>query len=369
MTRSRTPRTLLALLAAMAFGAAACGSDASDTSASEDADTTEATAEDTSDASDGATDGTEDEMDGEMDGEGDGEMDGEEHSDDALTVGFLPPGLEIPAFQGLLAGLEGYGGGRYGDTIEAVDAAFDPVVQAQTIDTWVELDQVDAIWIIPAGGEAVADSLLTAAESGIPIVAAGVPEDYGWDGLQENITFANIDNVAFGGGVGELMAACVNERLGGEAEVLYMGSDDPATSTEQINSSSLAALADGAPGATVLDELIAVANDVAGTQQVIESALQANPTSNAFMAGDAEATMAALNVYTAAGMDAQEICIVGNGGTDDQLAAVEAGEVFGVVAFDFEADLMQNLDELHRLAAAPGEVGEQLTIPINVVSG
>ena len=48
------------------------------------------------------------------------------------------------------------------------------------------------------------------------------------------------------------------------------------------------------------------------------------------MAGDAESTMAGLNVFTAAGKDPQEICIVGNGGTEDQIAAVEAGDLFGV---------------------------------------
>ena len=73
-----------------------------------------------------------------------------------LRIGFLPPGLEIPAFQGLWHGLEGYGGGRYGDEVVAVDAKFDPTAQVQTIEQWVQLEQVDGIWIIPVVAEAIA---------------------------------------------------------------------------------------------------------------------------------------------------------------------------------------------------------------------
>ncbi len=114
---------------------------------------------------------------------------------------------------------------------------------------------------------------------------------------------------------------------------------------------------------------MAIPNDVAGTQGVIESALQANPDAVGLMAGDAESTMAALNVFTAAGKSGQDICIVGNGGTDDQIAAVDAGDLFGVIAFDFEADLMQNVDELHALAQDPTAEGQVLTIPIKRIGG
>ena len=54
-----------------------------------------------------------------------------------LRIGFLPPGLEIPAFQGLWHGIEGYGGGRYGDEVVAIDAKFDPTAQVQAIEQWV----------------------------------------------------------------------------------------------------------------------------------------------------------------------------------------------------------------------------------------
>ena len=180
------------------------------------------------------------------------------------------------------------------------------------------------------------------------------------------VTFSAIDNVDFGKGIGDLMAACINERLDGEASVIYVGPSTPSESTTNINTSSQEALASGAPDAEIVQELVA-APDLAGTQQAVESALQGNPDSNGLMAGDAESTMAGLNAYTGAGMDPTEICIVGNGGTEDQIAAVEAGELYGVVAFDFVGDLAQNVDELHRLAADPTAEGQQLTVPISII--
>lgn len=376
LRRRRTTHRAVATFALTALALAACGSDddstestdtaaeTSDIPAATDAsetteattDTTEATtdATDAPAATDAATDGSAPAATGEA---------------EPLRIGFLPPGLEIPAFQGLWHGLEGYGGGRYGDEVVAVDAKFDPTVQVQTVEQWVELDQVDGIWIIPVAAEAVAPSLQAATDAGIVVIAGGVPSDYGFDAPPAGMTFTNIDNAEFGVGIGEMMADCVDERLGGEGQLLYIGSGQGSLSTDDINTSSKATLAEQAPGAEIVQELVAIPNDVAGTQGVIESALQANPDAVGLMAGDAESTMAALNVFTAAGKSGQDICIVGNGGTDDQIAAVDAGDLFGVIAFDFEADLMQNVDELHALAQDPTAEGQVLTIPIKRIGG
>ena len=372
----RTTHRAVAALALTAVALAACGSDddstdsteaaaqTSDSPAATDSPTTEATT-DTTEATTDATDAPPAATDAATDASAPAAT-GEA---EPLRIGFLPPGLEIPAFQGLWHGLEGYGGGRYGDEVVAVDAKFDPTVQVQTVEQWVELDQVDGIWIIPVAAEAVAPSLQAATDAGIVVIAGGVPADYGFDAPPAGMTFTNIDNAEFGVGIGEMMADCVDERLGGEGQLLYIGSGQGSLSTDDINTSSKATLAEQAPGAEIVQELVAIPNDVAGTQGVIESALQANPDAVGLMAGDAESTMAALNVFTAAGKSGQDICIVGNGGTDDQIAAVDAGDLYGVIAFDFEADLMQNVDELHALAQDPTAEGQVLTIPIKRIGG
>jgi ABC-type sugar transport system substrate-binding protein len=150
---------------------------------------------------------------------------------------------------------------------------------------------------------------------------------------------------------------------------LYVGGGEGSISVDDTNEAALATLAEHAPGAEIAQELLAIPNDVAGTQGVIESALQANPDANGLMAGDPEAAIPALNVFTAAGKSGQDICIVGNGGSEDQVSAVESGDLFGVVAFDFETDLMQNVDELHALAQDPTADGQVLTIPIIRIGG
>ncbi len=294
----------------------------------------------------------------------------EESAPDAepLRIGFLPPTLGIDAFQGLWHGLEGAGGGMFGDTVQAIDANFDPAVQIQTIDQWVQLDEIDALWVIPVAAEALKPSLEAATDAGVVVIAGGKPADYGFEGEVPGITFSDIDNVAFGKGIGDLMAACVNDRLGGESDVIYVGPNSANESTTNINTSSQEALAEGAPDATIVQELVA-ASDLAGTQTMVETAIQGNPGTDGYMAGDAESTMAGLNAYTNAGMDATSICIVGNGGGDDQVAAVDAGELYGVVAFDFEGDLIQNLTELHTMAADPTAPGQLLTVPITVIGG
>ena len=284
-----------------------------------------------------------------------------------LRIGFLPPSLEIPAFQGLWHGIEGYGGEVYGDEVVAVDAKNDPTVQVQTIEQWVELDQVDAIWVIPVAGDAIAPAIEAATEAGVAVIAGGVPADYGFDGPIPGITFSAIDNVDFGKGIGDLMAACINERLGRRGVGDLRRSEHAEREHHQHQRRARggprrrSARCRDRPGVGRRRRIMA------GTQQAVESALQGNPDSNGFMAGDAESTMAGLNAYSGAGMDPTEICIVGNGGTEDQIAAVEAGELYGVVAFDFVGDLAQNVDELHRLAADPSAEGQQLTVPISII--
>lgn len=283
----------------------------------------------------------------------------------ALRIGFLPPTIGVPAFQGLKAGLEG-AGQQLGDTILSDDAKGDPTKQLQTLQQWVRLGQVDALWVIPTAAKTIAPALKEAQAKGIVILAGGKPADYGFDGMQAGMTFSDVDNTAFGKGIGDLAAKCVTERLGGKASAIYVGPPSASESTTNINTSTKAALAAGAPGATLVQELVAKA-DLASTQIQVASALQGHPDSNMYVTGDAESTLAGLNAYTAAGKDPAKTCIVGNGGDDAQKKAVTAGTLYGIVAFDFVGDLMQNLQQLHTMAGAPTAQGKQLVVPITTI--
>jgi len=283
--------------------------------------------------------------------------------DGALRIGFSPFSMQIPAFIGLAEGLT-HAAEETGDTVITADAKGDPSTQLQQIQQWVELDQVDAIWVIPQAADAITSAIEDALAKGIVVVASGVPEDYGMEEGAAGISFSNVDNVAYGTQIGDLTAQCITERLDGKAEIIFLQSPSGAQSTAEINDSIKAAVADGAPDATFVNEQDAA--DRLGSAQIVSSALQAAPNANAIIATDDESSLGALDALKAAGKDPSELCVVGAGGNEEAVAAVDSGELYAEVAFDFVGDLGQNLGELHTLAADPSAPGQQLTIPIQV---
>ena len=283
--------------------------------------------------------------------------------DGALRIGFSPFSMQIPAFIGLAEGLT-HAAEESGDTVITADAKGDPSTQLQQIQQWVELDQVDAIWVIPQAADAITSAIEDALAKGIVVVASGVPEDYGMEEGAAGISFSNVDNVAYGTQIGDLTAQCITERLDGKAEIIFLQSPSGAQSTAEINDSIKAAVADGAPDAEFVNEQDAA--DRLGSAQIVSSALQAAPNANAIIATDDESSLGALDALKAAGKDPSELCVVGAGGNEEAVAAVDSGELYAEVAFDFVGDLGQNLGELHTLAADPSAPGQQLTIPIQV---
>ncbi|MEO8262948.1 MAG: substrate-binding domain-containing protein, partial [Pseudolysinimonas sp.] len=230
---------------------------------------------------------------------------------------------------------------------------------ASTITTTVTNDN-------PAA-EAVTSALVAAQAKGIVVIASGVPADYGFDGPQAGITFTNVDNADYGSKLGGLVADCINERLDGAGNIIYLQSPLGAQSSDEINEAVKAAIADGAPDSTIVNTQDAAA-DRLGNSQIIASAIQGAPDANVIVGTDDEATLGALDAAGQAGLDPTAICIVGAGGNEEAVQSVTDGKIYGEVAFDFEADLGQNLVELHALAADPTADGQQLTVPINLIT-
>lgn len=281
--------------------------------------------------------------------------------DGALRIGFSPFSLQIPAFIGLSEGLTGAAEAR-GDTVITADAKGDPSTQLQQIQQWVQLDQVDAIWVIPQVADALTSAIDEALAKGIVVIASGVPEDWGLEEGAAGVSFANVDNVAYGTQIGELAAECIAERLDGAGEIIFLKSPSGAASSAEITDAIKAAVADGAPDATFANEQDAA--DRLGSAQIVSSALQAAPNANAVIATDDESSLGALDALKAAGKTPSDLCLIGAGGNEEAVAAVDGGELYAEVAFDFVGDLQQNLEEMHILAEDPSAPGRQLTIPI-----
>lgn len=285
--------------------------------------------------------------------------------DTSLRIGFSPFSMQIPAFIGLADGLT-HAAEEAGDTVITADAKGDPSTQLQQIQQWVQLDQVDAIWVIPQSAEAISSAIDEALAKGIVVVASGVPEDYGMEEGAAGITFSNVDNVAYGTEIGALTAQCITERLDGQGEIIFLQSPSGAQSTAEINDAIHAAVEDGAPDATFVNEQDAA--DRLGSAQIVSSALQAAPDANSLIATDDESSLGGLDAFKAAGKNPADLCLVGAGGNEEAVQAVKDGELYAEVAFDFIGDLMQNLDALHQMALDPSAPGQQLTIPITTIT-
>jgi len=285
--------------------------------------------------------------------------------DSALKIGFSPFTLQVPALKGVADGLTAIAGSQ-GDTVVTADPKNDPSTQLQQLQQWVQLDQVDAIWVIPTDGKAVAAALTQAQAKGIVVIASGVPADYGFDGPQAGMTFTEIDNEAYGVKLGELTAQCIDEKLGGAGKVIFLTSPQGASSSKLINDSVVETLASKSPDTTVVNQQ--EASDRLGSQQTVSSALQGAPDANVMVGTDDESTLGGLAAFTQAGKSADDTCVLGAGGNDEAQAAVKSGDLFADVAFDFQADIAQNIGELHKLAADPTAEGSQIVTPITVVT-
>ena len=285
--------------------------------------------------------------------------------DKALRIGFSAFSLQIPALKGLADALTGVAASQ-GDTVVTADPKGDPSTQLQQLQQWIDLGQVDAIWVIPAAAEAVTSALKSAQEKGIVVIASGVPADYGFDGLQAGITFTNVDNADYGSKLGGLAAQCITERLDGKGNIIYLQSASGQQSGDSINTAVKEAITSGAPDAKIVNTQEAA--DRLGSAQLVSSALQGNPDANTVVGTDDESSLGALDAFNQAGLDPTKTCIIGAGGNDEAVKDVNDGLLYGVVAFDFQTDLGQNLGEIHKLAADPSAKGGQLTTPIKVVT-
>lgn len=282
-----------------------------------------------------------------------------------LKIGFSPFTLQVPALKGLADGLTAVAKGQ-GDTVITADPKGDPSTQLQQLQQWVQLGQVDAIWVIPASPQAVAPAVKAAQAKGIVVIASGVPSDYGLTKGAPGITFTNVDNVAFGKQLGDSAAKCITERLGGKGQVIFLQSPSGQQSTGAINTNIKAALTAGAAGSKIVNQQ--AAKDRLGSQQSVSSALQGAPSANTLIATDDESTLGGLAAFQQAGKDPSKICVIGAGGNEEAVAAVKSGKVYSELSFDFQADLMQNLKELHTLGANPKAPGNSLTTPIKSVT-
>ncbi len=278
------------------------------------------------------------------------------------TIAFSPLALKIPAMKGLSEGVKGYGASK-GYNVIVQDPDLDPQKQVTDLRSVIESGRVGGAWVISVQPAALTDLVKTAQEKKVALKLNGVPEDYGLSGMQVGVSFSKIDYVNQGKAMGDELGACVNEKLGGNAKVIWMKDVAGTAGKAEKEKAQTDALSAAAPGATVVTEL--ETSTRAKAQTDVSAALQGNPDANAVLATNDEAALGALGAFAAAGKELP--CLVEAGGNEEVLKAVQAGKIYASVALQFQEDMVQSFDALIAMIEDPTKEGQQLTVPQKVI--
>ena len=281
---------------------------------------------------------------------------------DGGTIAFSPIALSIPAMKGLSEGVTHYGE-EQGYKVIVQDPNLDPQKQVTDLTSVVESGAVDGAWAIMIAPPAAAPLVQTALAKHVPLILNGTPADYGLDGLEPGISFSTIDYEAQGTAMGEELGNCINEKLDGQAKILYGESAPGTAGKEEQDKAIKAALAATAPDAEIVQSI--TISDRAKAQTDVGAALQGNPDITAVMGQNDEGSLGALGAFAAAGKELP--CLTETGGNDEVLAAVKDGKIYASVALQFQADMAQSFDALVAMIDDPEATGVQLTVPQEVV--
>jgi ABC-type sugar transport system substrate-binding protein len=271
--------------------------------------------------------------------------------------------LAPPALKGLSEGVKHYAEEK-GWEVVVQDPNFDPSKQTQQLNEVLSSGRAGAAWVIAVAPQSMTPIIKTAQSKGIPILVNGRPDEYGFSGPQPGITFDYIDYVAGGKALGEQLGKCVTEKLGGTGKVLYAASTEGSAGKKEFDTAALDALKAAAPGATVVQTVIA--KDRTQSQTDIGAALQGKPDLAAVMAANDEGALGAIGAFAAAKRNLP--CVTDFGGNDEVLGNVKSGKIYASVALQFQADMTQSFDTLVKMQGDPKANGEVLIVPQKVVT-
>jgi ABC-type sugar transport system substrate-binding protein len=281
----------------------------------------------------------------------------------SIRLGFSPLSLDIPALQETANALTA-AGANTGIRVSVQDPKFNPQTQVTQLMQWIQLKQVDAIWVIPVAPQALIPVIAAAKKANIVLLIDTKASDVGFEGPQPGISFAGTDYAAFGKDLGTLASQCINSRLGGAGKTIYLKDSTGQFGGAVTDAALNGAISSGSPSATIVSTISPVAQLQA--QQETVTSLQAQPDANTAIGTNDEAVLGALSAFQQAGKDPLKSCIVGGGGGVQALAAIKAGTIYAGVTFDFQTDTRNNIGEIIKMVANPKAVGASLLVPILV---
>jgi ribose transport system substrate-binding protein len=294
------------------------------------------------------------------DGSGSGSGSGD--SGGGKTVVFSPLGLQIPAMKQLSEGVQAYGKSK-GYAVQVQDPKLDPQKQVTDLQTAIGSGKANGVWAIMVAPEAAASLLKAAQAKGVPMVVNGTPEAYGYSGMVPGVSFSTIDHEAQGKAAGTELGNCINDKLGGNAKVLFEQSAAGTAGKKEYEGAVKKYLAETAPNAEIVANT--VVSDRQTAQTDVGNALQGNPDIKAVFGQNDEGALGAIGAFKAAGKKLD--CVTETGGNDEALAAAKSGDIYAVVALQFQDDMAQSFDKLTEMMKDPKAKGVQLVTPQKVV--
>lgn len=180
---------------------------------------------------------------------------------------------------------------------------------------------VDALVVAPTAPEQSEPVLQRAVDQGIPVllVDTDLPD---WDG---KLTFIGTDNLAAGEAAGEWIA----DELGGEGTLAILRGVPGNTSTDARADGATQVLEDA--GIEVVADL-AANSDRAEGRSVMEDILTSQPDIDAVFAANDQMALGALEAVEAAGIDHDDIIIVGFDATSEAAESILDGGMDASVA-------------------------------------
>jgi ABC-type sugar transport system substrate-binding protein len=281
-----------------------------------------------------------------------------------ITIGFSPYNQSAQALVGLAKGVKAAAAAGGASTLIA-DPNNDPNKQAQQIKSWIELGQVQAVWALALDPTALKSLIPLAKSKHVGLVLTGTPTDYGQSATAPGLDYSIIDYTGFGKAIGTAAGQCANAKLGGNGKFLYLANPAGSTGKKAEDAAIAAALKATSPNSTIVST-ISNQNDRLKSQQGTLTAVQGNQKINGAMGVIDEGTLGPMTAFKQLGR-LSKTCVVGAGGSDEALAAVKAGNLYGDVAIQFGADLAQNVAAELAFAKNPTMAGKQLYTPFKTV--
>lgn len=268
-----------------------------------------------------------------------------------ITIGLMVPTFDIQFYVDQVKDLKQKVAAIGGKVVVGV---YDnnPVKEVQIAQDWINGGQVDAITggITPTGFQPALD---LAAQKHVAVVMLGVaPPDKPLQAAQTELTG---DPKQWGVTGGQAMARCVNERLGGRAEVAILGGPDnfgPVV-TERIVGIKQG-LAQGAPGAKIVVEQNGD-NSQLKSFQVMETILQAHPNINVVAAVGDDGVLGGMKALVNAGRDPRKLCLVGMDSSDAGYAALHAGKFYAEINIGLGKTYDETLKAIQAMVKDPND--------------